>query len=157
MRSRAHGLAAAGFLAAVGGFAWLAADHDAPSLAQPALDENAEPKAGGAAAFAGGGFDGILLTALETNASPFKLVAAALVLEEQAGDTAAPAGLATLGRMMQRFGFLYPDTVDSLPRGMRLPLGEKPLGMTHGLIAPVGGARVEVVNFGCAACHAGVA
>jgi len=157
MRSKALGLAAAGFLAALGGFAWLAADHDAPSLAQPALDENADPKTRGVAAFAGGGFGGISLTALETNAVPFKLVAAAMVLEEQARNSAAPADLATLRRVMQRFGFLYPGTVDGLPQGMRLPLGEKPLGMTHGLIAPVGGARVEVANLGCAACHAGVA
>ncbi|AUX70439.1 hypothetical protein CHX26_13880 [Porphyrobacter sp. HT-58-2] len=157
MPAKAFGLSAAGVLAALAGFAWLAADHDTPSLSQPKLGEDADAAMRGAAVFAGGAFGGISLTALETNAVPFKLVAAALVLEEQARDPATPADLATLRRVMQRFGFLYPIEVDGLPDGVRLTLAEKPLGMTHGMIAPIGGAQVEIANLGCAACHGGVA
>jgi cytochrome c5 len=139
------------------GFALLGAEPEGESLAAPQLAPSASLADKGAAAFAGGGFGGISQTALETNAVPFKLVAAALVLDERARDPAAPADRATLRRVLQRFGFLYPEQVEGLPESLRLPLGEKPLGMTHGFIAPVGGARVEVANLGCAACHAGVA
>lgn len=141
----------------LGGFLWLAAEPEGESLAVPPIGANASLADKGVAAFAGGGFGGISQSALETNAVPFKLVAAALVLDEQARDPAAPADMATLQRVLRRFGFLYPDRVDGLGDGMRPSLSEKPLGMTHGYIAPVGGARVEVANLGCAACHAGVA
>lgn len=142
---------------ALAGVAVMGARHDAPSLAQPVLGEDADPSSRGAAAFVGAGFGGISLTALETNAIPWKLVAAALVLEEQARDPSVPADAATLRRVMQRFGFLYPAQLDGLPPGTSPTFDAKPLGMTHGFIAPVGGARVEVANLGCAACHAGVA
>ncbi len=148
------GLAIAG---ALGGFLWLAGAPDGQSLAAPQVDPGAPAAAKGAAAFAGSAFGGISQTALETNAVPFKLVAAALVLDERARDRAAPADMGTVRRVLGRFGFLYPEQVMGLPEGMRLPIGDKPLGMTHGFIAPVGGARVEVANLGCAACHSGVA
>lgn len=139
------------------GFALLARHPDGESRAAPVLPTAAGIAEQGAAAFAGHGFGGISQTALETNAVPFKLVAAALVLEERQRDAAAPADMATLRRVLARFGFLYPATIRGLPPGTRLNLSEKPLGMTHGFIAPVGGARVEVANLGFAACHAGVA
>lgn len=134
----------------------LAAKPQSASLAVPQVSASASLATKGSVAFAGAGFGGISLTALETNAVPFKLVAAALVMEERARTPSAPADLTTLRRVLERFGFLYPDEVSGLPEGMRLPLAEKPLGMTHGFIAPVGGSRVEVANLGCAACHAGV-
>lgn len=148
------------------GYVYLAAAPEGPSLAMPQTGAKTALAASGvaakgAAAFAGGSFGGISQTALETNAVPFKLVAAALVMDEQARDPTAKPDLATLRRVMQRFGFLYPQSVEGMPAGMRLPLTDtpnpdKPLGMTHGFIAPVGGTRVEVANLGCAACHAGV-
>jgi mono/diheme cytochrome c family protein len=147
-------------LAVVLGFAAylvLAAEPESESLARPETGTAAPLAEKGAVAFAGGGFGGISQTSLETNAVPFKLVATALVMDEQLRDPMAPADLATLQRVMRRFGFLYPERVDGAPVGMRLPIAEKPLGMTHGFIAPIGGARVEVANLGCAACHAGVA
>ena len=140
-----------------GGLLVLGAEPEGDSLAAPALTPSASAAERGAAAFAGGGFGGISQTALETNALPFKLVVAALVLEERARDPAAPADITTLRRVLRRFGFLYPARIDGLPDGLRLALADKPLGMTHGFIAPVAGARVEVANLGCASCHAGVA
>ncbi|HSJ79124.1 MAG TPA: hypothetical protein VK913_10370, partial [Erythrobacter sp.] len=159
-RRRAIRIAGAGMLAvalALAAYAVAGARHDAPSLAQPVLGDDADPSSKGAAAFVGAGFGGISLTALETNAIPWKLVAAALVLEEQARDPSAPADATTLRRVMQRFGFLYPAQLDGMPPGTSPAFDAKPLGMTHGFIAPVGGARIEVANLGCAACHAGVA
>jgi cytochrome c5 len=156
MKVHNRALAGLAIVGALGGFLWLAAAPEGPSLAVPPVDPAAPAATRGAAAFAGSAFGGISQTALETNAVPFKLVAAALVLEEQVRDPAAPADIATLRRVLRRFGFLYPKQVEGLPEGMRLALTEKPLGMTHGFIAPVGGSRVEVANLGCAACHAGV-
>lgn len=148
----------AGLALAVGlaAFLLLDAEREGTSLAAPPLGAATSLAAKGSAAFAGGGFGGISLTALETNAVPFKLVAAALVMEERARNPSAPSDLATLRQVLGRFGFLYPEQVSGLPDGVRLPLTEKPLGMTHGFIAPVGGSRVEVANLGCAACHGGV-
>ncbi len=154
---RKIGIGFGALVLALAGIAVLGARHDAPSLAQPVLGDDADPSSKGAAAFVGAGFGGISLPALETNAIPWKLVAAALVLEEQASDPSAPADAATLRRVMQRFGFLYPAQLEGMPPGTSPAFTAKPLGMTHGFIAPVGGARVEVANLGCAACHAGVA
>ena len=157
MTRKAMGLSGLALVLGLMGYLVLAAAPEGVSLAEPTTAPAAPAAVRGVAAFSGSGFGGISQTALETNAVPFKLVAAALTLEEQAQDPAAPPDLATLRRVMQRFGFLYPERIDGLAEGMRLPLSAKPLGMTHGFIAPVGGARVEVANLGCAACHAGVA
>jgi len=157
MKFKTLAFAGATFAACLGGFLLLAAEPESDSLAAPQSSAPASLAAKGSAAFAGAGFGGISLTALETNAVPFKLVAAALVMEERARNPAARADLTTLRQVLGRFGFLYPNRVDGLDEAMRLTLREKPLGMTHGMIAPVGGARVEVANLGCAACHAGVA
>lgn len=150
-------LAGLAFVLGLVGYLVLAAAPESESLATPQTGTAAPLAAKGAAAFAGGGFGGISQTSLETNAVPFKLVAAALVMDEQLRDPTAPTDLTTLQRVIRRFGFLYPQSVDGAPAEMRLPLAEKPLGMTHGFIAPIGGARVEVANLGCAACHSGVA
>ncbi len=155
--SRILMLAGLAVVLGLAGYLVLAAERESESLAMPQTGSSAPLAAKGAAAFAGGGFGGISQTSLETNAVPFKLVAAALVMDEQLRDPTAPTDLTTLQRVMRRFGFLYPQSVDGAPAEMRLPLAEKPLGMTHGFIAPIGGARVEVANLGCAACHAGVA
>ncbi len=157
MTFRTLAFAGLALVAGLAAFLFLAAEPQGDSLAVPQTGAEAPLAAKGAAAFAGGGFGGISQTALETNAVPFKLVAAALVLDEQAHDPAARADGATLQRLLRRFGFLFPERVDGLPEGMRPNLRDKPLGMTHGFIAPVGGSRVEVANLGCAACHAGVA
>ncbi len=157
MKPKSMALGALALVAGLAAFLWLGAVPQGGSLAVPRSAGDASLAAQGSAAFAGEAFGGISQTALETNAVPFKLVAAALVLDEQTRDPAAPASGATLQRVLQRYGFLYPERIDGLAAGLSLPPGEKPLGMTHGFIAPVGGSRVEVANLGCAACHAGVA
>ncbi|WP_054119615.1 hypothetical protein [Porphyrobacter sp. AAP60] len=157
---RAFRIAGAAVLAAVlalGGYAVVGARHDGASLARPALNPAAPETTMGAAAFIGAGFGGISLGALETNAIPWKLTAAALVLDEQTRDPAAATDAATLRKVMRRFGFLYPARLDGTDLPAVPAFSEKPLGMTHGFIAPVGGVRIEVANLGCAACHAGVA
>jgi mono/diheme cytochrome c family protein len=156
MRFKTLTYAGAVFAVGLAGFLLLAARPESRSLAAPQLSASASLATKGSVAFAGAGFGGISLTALETNAVPFKLVAAALVMDERARSPSAPADLETLRQVLRRFGFLYPEQVIGLPEGMRLPRNEKPLGMTHSFIAPVGGSQVEVANLGCAACHGGV-
>lgn len=146
------------FLAlAIAAFAILGAERNGVSRALPDLPADAGLPAQGAAAFIGESFGGISQAALETNAVPWKLMAAALVLDEQARDPTAVADQATLRRIMKRFGFLYPSALVGVPGGIEGNFAAKPLGMTHGTIAPLGGAQVEVANLGCSACHAGVA
>jgi cytochrome c553 len=135
---------------------WLAARPEAESLARPPVAAGAGKVAQGAAAFEGAGFGGIGTAALATNAVPWRLVAAALVLEERRRDPVAPLSLATLDRVLARFGFLPGATVVNRPPGVGARGGGLPLGFTVGDVAPVGGAVVRVVNLGCAACHAGV-
>ena len=142
---------------AVFAFAVLGADRDNESRALPQVAEDARPALRGAAFFVGDGFGGISQTSLETNAIPWKLAAAALVLDEVSRNPGTPATRETLRSVLKRFGFLYPETLEGMPPDWRFSEGDKPLGMTHGEIAPVGGARVEVANLGCAACHASVA
>ncbi|WP_128891840.1 hypothetical protein [Erythrobacter sp. HKB08] len=144
-------------LAFLGAFAFLGADRSVPSAAMPALADDASPQQRGAAVFVGGGFGGISQDALETNAIPWKLAAAALVLDHRRTDPKAKIDQATLRKIMQQFGFLYPERLTGMPDGLATRFDSKPLGLTHGTIAPVGGARVEVANIGCAACHAGIA
>ncbi len=143
-------------VAALAGFAWAFSRPTTESLARPSTRPDANLEAQGVAAFVGSGFGGISMEALATNAVPWRLVAAALVLDEQSHDPTATADRSTLDRVLARFGFLtqarpmnLPDDVDPVPT-------EMPLGFTYGDIAPVGGAVVRVANLGCAACHAGV-
>ncbi len=151
------GLAALFVSLALAGFAILSAEPEVPSQARPQLAPNASDHELGAAAFLGAGFGGISQAALETNAIPWKLAAAALVLEEQSRDPSAKADLTTLQAILARFGFLFPTRLEGVPKGISVDWQGKPLGMTHGTIAPIGGTMVEVANLGCAACHAGVA
>ncbi|WP_315760285.1 hypothetical protein [Sphingomonas sp. Y38-1Y] len=111
----------------------------------------------GAAAFEGAAFGGISMDALDRNALPWRLVAAALVLDEQARDPGALVEPATLSRILARFGFLTEAKVANRPAGVGERPGGMPLGLTAGDVAPVGGSVVRVANLGCAACHAGVA
>ncbi len=135
---------------------WLTARPVSEARSRPIIDSNASPRDKGAAAFLGAGFGGISVDALQSNAVPWRLVAAALLLEEQRRNPAARLDQATLRDILRRFGFLYPERVLNRPKGIvRLP-GDMPLGMTWGDVAPIGGSRVRVANLGCAACHAGV-
>ena len=147
------GVSAVAFVAAL---LWGGASHETESLTRPALGPGASIEARGAAAFHGAGFGGISMDALATNAVPWRLVAAALVLDEQARDPSAPLDQTTLDRVMARFGFLTGATIANAPPGVVQRRSDLPLGFTVGDIAPVGGTKVRVANLGCAACHAGV-
>ncbi|WP_311271179.1 c-type cytochrome [Sphingobium sp. WCS2017Hpa-17] len=135
---------------------WVTARPVNEARSRPTLPRNADPASRGAAAFLGAGFGGISVEAMQSNAVPWRLVAAALLMEEQRRDPKAKLDQATLRRILQRFGFLYPDRVANLPKGVMLHANDMPLGMTWGDIAPIGGSHVQIANLGCAACHAGV-
>jgi mono/diheme cytochrome c family protein len=153
---RSRLLLAAATLAVGGLVLWGTARPTAESLTRPVVAADAGPAARGAAAFQGAAFGGISMDAMASNAVPWRLVAAALVLDERARDPAAPLDTRTLTRVLRRFGFLVGGrVVNGAPGAAALPSG-LPLGITAGDVAPVGGASVRVANLGCAACHAGV-
>lgn len=138
-------------------FAIIGAQREIASESLPYLGTEASAQERGAAAFVGESFGGISQHALDSNAIPWKLAAAALVLSERKRDPSAEPTLDTLRTVLRRFGFLYPNTTKGLPGSITIEVTSKPLGMTHGMIAPIGGSKVEVANLGCASCHAGVA
>lgn len=136
---------------------WATARTESEAASRPSLVVGASASTRGAAAFLGAGFGGISMEALERNAIPWRLATAALVLDEHRRDPSVKVDRATLKRILQRFGFLYPDSIANLPADIAMGRANMPLGITHGVIAPIGGAKVEIANLGCAACHAGVA
>ena len=135
---------------------WATARSTAESLTRPRVPAAAAAPVRGAAAFEGAGFGGIGMDALSSNAVPWRLVAAALVLDERTRDPAAPLDRTTLDRVLRRFGFLTGAEVVNRAPGATANATGLPLGFTTGDIAPVGGSVIRVANLGCAACHAGV-
>jgi mono/diheme cytochrome c family protein len=110
----------------------------------------------GAWAFRHAGFGGLSADPLETHAVPWKLVAAALVLDTRRTDPAVPLDIAALRPILSRHGFLFPASVGNWPAGLPAArVGPLPLGMTHGTLSPMRGMPVAIANLGCAACHAG--
>lgn len=134
---------------------WGTSRWTAESLARPTVAADASPAVRGAAAFEGAAFGGVSMDALSSNAVPWRLVSAALVLDERARDPSAPLDKTTLDLVLRRFGFLTGATI--LNRAPGAPAStELPLGITSGDVAPIGGSVIRVANLGCAACHAGV-
>ncbi|MBV1703137.1 MAG: c-type cytochrome [Hyphomicrobiales bacterium] len=146
-----------GVLLAGVSLAWVASVQVAESLSRPHVAASASAQAHGAAAFAGAGFGGISTDALASNAVPWRIVAASLVLEERKTDPSVKSSVATLNVVLARFGFLPHAKIQNFPAGVTQPASSLPLGMTYGDISPIGGTKVRVANLGCAACHAGVA
>lgn len=152
---RALGVTLSALVAAAGAL-WLTARPVTESETRAILSAGGDEVARGAAAFMGGGFGGISMDSLQSNAVPWRLVSAALVLDEVSRDPTAPVSPATLAKVLARFGF-FPDAQPaSLPVGVKAAPSSLPFGMTYGMIAPVGGTKVAVANLGCAVCHAGV-
>lgn len=145
-------LAALSLLAA---FSWATARGETESVTRPAVPARASPVQQGAAAFEGAGFGGVSTDALASNAVPWRLVAAALVLEAQARGTRLPANQRTLDGVLAGFGFLPGAVVVNRPTGLSARAERLPIGFTAGDLAPIGGVKVRVANLGCAACHAG--
>jgi hypothetical protein len=102
------------------------------------------------------GFGGISLATLETNALPYKVMATALLLAEER-RTAVACDASQVGRLLGRYGFLSPTRIANWPAELAQPRLERPLGIVSaeivGLVPPI---RIDAVNLGCAACHAGV-
>lgn len=94
---------------------------------------------------------------LESHATPWRLAGAALVLAEADAKGAAVAP-ATLRLVMERFGFLYPETLANWPAATPAPrFAQAPLGVTLGTARRlVPALELTIANIGCAACHAGV-
>lgn len=112
----------------------------------------------GAWYFRTAGFGGLAADPLETHAIPWRLVAAALVLDARRDDPLLPLDPSSLRPILAQYGFLFPNSVGNWPAGLPQPASEPlPLGMTRGALSPVRGLPVDIANLGCAACHAGAA
>lgn len=106
----------------------------------------------GAEAFAHHDFGAVNFRALNSVAVPWKLVAAALVLDDTEGGGVDQAHLRA---RLQSFGFLWPDRIEGAGHPI-MPLGDHPLGISVGEVTPgLPPVKVTVANLGCASCHAG--
>jgi mono/diheme cytochrome c family protein len=109
--------------------------------------------------FLHGDFGGLSTDALETNALPWKLVAAALVLEraEASGGNQAAVSRRTLDDRLAEFGLLVPESIGNWSGPTEPPPFRQAAGIVSGIaerrLPPI---RLEIANLGCAACHAGV-
>ncbi len=111
----------------------------------------------GAARFTFDDFGGITTDALETNAVPWKLAAAALALDHS-DRTGAPLTPGALADALRTFGFIVPARIVNWPAGPPPWSHDRPIGVLTGRAGrsfPVRYA-VDLANLGCAACHAGV-
>lgn len=142
-------------LSAFVAFAWFFSTPEAPSLARPNTISNAPASIRGAAAFEGAGFGGLSMAALESHALPWRLVSAALVLDEKSRNPDLAVDLETLSNVLARYGFLVNGEPVNRPDGVTLSNREMPIGFTYGDLAPLWGTKLRAANLGCAACHAG--
>jgi hypothetical protein len=135
---------------------WFTGQRTVESDARPFDVDSADNAERGTAAFMGAGFGGVSMSALSSNAVPWRLTAAALVLEEQRKNPSVPINHVTLDGVLSRFGFLSPIEIVNQPRFGDPKDLTLPLGMTYGTIHPIVGTSIMVGNLGCSSCHAGV-
>ncbi|EGF90984.1 uncharacterized protein y4iJ [Asticcacaulis biprosthecium C19] len=109
----------------------------------------------GAVYFYAEDFGGLSAHSLETHALPWRLSAAALVVEARRRQPDLPLSRATLDDELARFGFLHPQSLGNWPGRKALVASALPLGMTYGEVQILPGVPVTVSNLGCASCHAG--
>jgi len=108
----------------------------------------------GAEAFARHDFGAVNFRAMNTVAVPWKLVAAALVLDDPEGGGVDQAHLRA---RLQSFGFLWPDRIEGADQPI-MPARDHPLGISVGEVTPgLPPVKVTVANLACASCHAGPA
>lgn len=108
----------------------------------------------GAELFALDDFGAVNFRALNTVAVPWKLVAAALVLDDPEGGDVSQAHLRA---RLQTFGFLWPERLEGADQ-LITPRRDHPLGISVGEVTPgLPPIKVTVANLGCASCHAGLA
>lgn len=107
----------------------------------------------GAARFLFDDFGALSTDTLETNAVPWKLVAAALVLQHWPLEVATDVHLR---EVLTGFGFIFPASVGNWPMAEQ-PEFRMPLGLISGdMQRNVPRVQVEVANLGCSSCHSGV-
>ena len=115
-----------------------------------------DPVARGVARFAYDDLGGLSTDALESNAVPWKIVVASLVMaradrEHRSVDRQLLHGLFT------EYGFLVPDSIENWAGPPPLRREWRPLGINTGPITrSVPRIELELGNLGCASCHAGV-
>lgn len=134
---------------------WVFSSHTAKSLSQPSNVDQLAPSLRGAAHLETSDFGGLSLYALESNALPWRIVAAALVLEEKKANPDQIINQKMLMKILARFGFLIDAVAINQPSIIKRTNFDMPLGFTYGDIAPIGGTNLRVANLGCSACHAG--
>jgi hypothetical protein len=115
------------------------------------------PQQHGAVVFRYSDFAALNTDTLESYATPWRLAAAAIALREvelHGGELS----LVRVRDAMQRYGFLYPETVGNWPAGVDetpVPLSA-PLGMAVGTVKrDIPNIRLTAGNLTCAACHSG--
>ncbi len=109
----------------------------------------------GAARFLLDDFNSLNTDALETNALPFKLVVAAMATAHPDWFGDVPSEEQWLGILEQRYGFVRAQRVANWSNETPPPL-TRPMGIVDGVVArDVPKVRMEVINHGCATCHAG--
>jgi mono/diheme cytochrome c family protein len=146
-------------IATMGAMAWrdLTSVQPAKSMRLAAWEKSSALKGErGVALFSYGDFGGVDLDVLATSAVPWPLLAASLALKETSGR-AEPVAWSHVEQAFRRFGFLYPERIDGLS-GPVPPAAGAPLGLTIGTVRrTMPPLRMDVLNVGCAACHAGPA
>ena len=125
------------------------------SSAMEAMEDTpVPPGATGMLRFVHDDFGGLSGATLETNALPYKVVATALLMDEEA-RTGRRMGRGDLPRLFRRFGFLYPERIGNWS-GLPQPRFERPMGMVTGTVkGPTPAVRIDAATLGCASCHAG--
>ncbi len=92
---------------------------------------------------------------LKSHAVPWKVSTAALLMYE-ADRQSKSFTLRDLPAVFSGFGFIWPAKIENFPDSNPLDVRDKPLGMVGGTIRrSIPSVELEVVNLGCAACHAG--
>jgi len=100
-------------------------------------------------------FGGLSTETLSTNAVPWKVTVAALLLDSAAAN-GTPVQLANLNSLFTRFGFIVPTAVENAPLTAHEQHFDRPIGLLSGYVErQIPAFRLEVANLGCAACHAG--
>lgn len=114
------------------------------------------PQQRGALRFVFDDLNGLNTDTLETNAMPWKIAVAALMLDEER-IRATRLDMSVFPEILQKYGFLVPDKIGNWIGDVRVPVMTKPLGVITGRIERrVPNIALEVANLGCATCHAGV-
>ncbi|MHA7775232.1 c-type cytochrome [Roseibium sp. M-1] len=120
---------------------------------QPTLHSDEDK---GVALFAFGDFGALTSDTLQTSAAPWKLMVAALALQETGGNP-DKIGEVEIAALFRRFGFHSPSTIENWPDTLPQPDLSVPLGLNTGVAEhaqlPV---AVTISNSGCAACHSSV-